>query len=497
MSNILIGITNVVLFFFWGFFSGGPSVTSKAPSAAKPGESFLVEITINKGDYKDFARLLQKLPEGFTATEVERDDAKFLFENGEVKFIWFSAPAKSELKVSYRVTVAPDASGEKQITGKFSYLENGTSTAITSDPVTIMISNESVNATANTNTTTTVTTTPVIPVDTMGKPATDVEIKRSMPPKALNTFDVDITINKDDIRSFAKYEETLPDGFTATATNTDGAKFSKEGQKIKFVWYNLPTKKVLHISYKVVVDAGISGNKSISGNFSYLENEKNKTTDIAASAIEITLPFDAVATNTTTSGNNSADTSKNTGDGNKTPDNGNNNSPVNENTTTVANTNTTSGDGGNKTPDTGNNTAANTTSNTAANVNSTPASGDNTNATATNNASAANENKTPVTTIPSAENGLSFRVQIAALSRNASPSEFTNRFGLSDRVDAEQHDGLNKYLVGNFTAYQEARNKREDIRGKGASDAFVTAYNSGRRITVQEALMISKQPWVR
>lgn len=484
MSNILIGITNVLLFFFWGFFAGGPSVSVKAPASAKPGESFLVEVTISKGDYADFARLLQKLPEGLTAAAVENDGAKFLFEDGAAKFIWTTTPAKSELKVSYRVTVAPDASGDKQITGKFSYTENGASTAVNSDPVTITISNSSEPvASGNENG----TTTPVNPVDTMSKPAAVVTVNRTMPADAVNTFDVEVTVDKADLSKFGKLEETLPAGFTATALTTDGSKFEMDGQVAKFSWFGgMPAKTSLRVSYRVTVAPGTSGTQPISGTFSYIENEKSFTNTVAATTINITPPAEPVATAT--------------GDGgNKTPDSGNS-TPVNENTTTAANT-TTPGDGGNKTPDSGNNTTtstpANTPTNTTANLNNTTTSGENGNTSTSAGTAPVNENKTPVNSTPVNVNGLSFRVQIAALTRNASPAEFANRLGLSDRIDAEQHEGLNKYLVGNFTAYQEARNKREDIRGKGASDAFVTAYNSGRRITVQEALMISKQPWVR
>lgn len=470
MSNIFIGITHAILFFFWGFFAGGPEITTNAPATAKPGETFVVEVTVNKGEYKDFARLLQKLPEGFTASELENDGAKFLFENGEVKFIWYSAPGKNEIKVSYKVTVAPDASGDKQITGKYSYVESGNSASIPTNPVTINIGSGSTVATSGNDGGTNTTTSPV---DTMAKPEAVVAIKRTMPADATDAFDVEVSIDKADLRGFAKLEETLPAGFTATAIETDGAKFETEGQKVKFTWFTLPTKNALRVSYKITVATGTSGDQPIAGLFSYVENEKGKNSDIAATTIKITPPAEPVATNTSGDG------------GNKTPDNGNTGTTG----TTTANTNTT-GNEENKTPvngNTGTTTAGNTTTDSG-NTGSTTASSGNT---------GNEENKTPVTSIPSAETGVSFRIQIAALARSAPASEFSNRFGISDRIDAEMHQGLNKYLIGSFPAYQDARNKREDIRGKGVSDAFVTAYNSGRRITVQEALMIGNQKWVR
>jgi hypothetical protein len=51
-------------------------------------------------------------------------------------------------------------------------------------------------------------------------------------------------------------------------------------------------------------------------------------------------------------------------------------------------------------------------------------------------------------------------------------------------------------MIGSFGNYKEARNKREVLRSGKAKDAFVTAYNGAKRITVQEALMISSQKWM-
>jgi hypothetical protein len=57
--------------------------------------------------------------------------------------------------------------------------------------------------------------------------------------------------------------------------------------------------------------------------------------------------------------------------------------------------------------------------------------------------------------------------------------------------------GYTKFMVGKHGEYKEARNHRETVKAKGVNGAFVAAYNGPARITVQEALMISNQKWLR
>lgn len=456
MTKSLIAITHLIILFFIGLFSDGPSFDINAPKNAKPGETFTVQVTIHKGDYKDFARFLQKLPEGFVAAEDESDGAKFLFENGEVKFIWYSTPSKKDLKISYKVTAPASASGDVQITGKYSYVDNGSSTAIQTEPLTIAFDG---GTTATTTTTNTVT-----PVDTMAKPAVTVTSERTLPASAQGEFTVQLVINKGDLRSFAKVQDSLPAGFTATEIETDGSKFTFENGKVKFTWFDLPDHSPLKVSYKVTVSPDVSGAQTINGIFSYVEAEKGKISPIAASSISITAP--AVAT---TTGTGDTGTTGTTGATGSTGDSG----------TTTAKTGNDSGTTG-ATGSTGDSGTSGTAS-----------------ASGSTGSSSTSTGSTGVTSVPSAQNGVNYRIQIAAMRRMVAVSEFSSRFGISEKIDAEMIDGLNKYLVGAFGAYQDARNKREDIRGKGVSDAFVTAYNNGKRITVQEALMITSQKWVR
>ena len=64
-------------------------------------------------------------------------------------------------------------------------------------------------------------------------------------------------------------------------------------------------------------------------------------------------------------------------------------------------------------------------------------------------------------------------------------------------MSLEPGGGFRKYVVGSHDEYKAARDARETFKPKGVVAPFVTAYNRGRRITVQEALMVSSQKWYR
>ena len=94
-------------------------------------------------------------------------------------------------------------------------------------------------------------------------------------------------------------------------------------------------------------------------------------------------------------------------------------------------------------------------------------------------------------------NNISYKVQILALKKAKDVQVVLNYFGLSETVSLESADGFTKYTVGFHNEYKNARDARNVIRNKKnvLANSFVTAYNKGRRITVQEALMITNQQW--
>lgn len=475
---------------YQAIFTEGVTINQTVPATAKAGSEFTVELRINKGSVGGFAKLQQDLPEGFTATAIENSGGSFSFTNQSVKIIWASLPSQSELKVSYKITVGADVSGTKTLAGKFSYVDAGNQKqSLGIDAATIEISTgemakkeEPKTETTGTGTTTppdtskTATAVTDIKKEEESKvpPAQVITASRVMPPSATGEFTVEVTLNKGNIAGYCKLTETLPEGFTAKVIDRGGSEFTFVNQVAKFVWVSVPAKtEQLKVSYKVTLDPSVSGNKTIEGLFSYIESDATKKYSLENASIDIKAP-EVLATTTTP-----PDTAKAT------------TSSTSTGTSSGTSTATTTGSSsGSSTETSSSGTSTTSSTSTSTGTSETGSSGTSSSTTATT------EPK-PVTTVPSAQTNVNYRVQISATHQNVQTSYFTTKYGISEQIYAEMHEGWNKFTVGGFNEYKQARDHRENIRGKGVDGPFVTAYNSGRRITVQEALMITSQKWYR
>lgn len=392
-----------VLLLYRMIFTGDVTVTQSLPETASANSEFTVELTINKGNIDGAAKLQQELPQGFTAIAIENNGASFTFSNQILRLMWVSLPAESEFKVSYKIVVDKNVSGTKSFGGDFSYVEENTKKSVEISASEINITSERPQAanTANEE---------VKPSDAIQTQA--ISCKRELPSEVSKDFIVKIIIKKGGLSDFAKIEEMLPEGYTATAITTAGSAFTFIDRKVKFVWIALPKQEEFSVSYKVSITKDIEGTKQIEGVFSYLENNETRKS--------IITPSDVIV--------KSAEQITEAKDAKKTE--------------------------------------------------------------------AAKETEA-VTKIPAPQTGVNYSVQIAAVHKPVATEFFVSKYKITDVIAIELHEGWTKYSVASLNEYKPARDHREVIRNSGIKGPFVIAHNDGKRITVQEALMITAQKWYK
>ena len=100
-------------------------------------------------------------------------------------------------------------------------------------------------------------------------------------------FEVEVSINKGGLDGFARFQQKLPDGFTAEVIDSETGDFNFENNILKIFWLILPEKETLVIRYTITTDVNISGKYSIDGVFSYIDGEK-KYIEMPLQEIEIT-----------------------------------------------------------------------------------------------------------------------------------------------------------------------------------------------------------------
>ena len=462
MIKPLIILFNTVSVFLFSFFFGDTPVTISGnfPKSANVATEFTAEIKINKGSIVGFAKLQLEVPQGFTVKELDSKTGNFSFATNIAKIIWTSMPSDQEFTVKFAISADASAAGAKTIASKFSYVNNNNKEVIEMTPVEIMIGDGSTTPVATTSTppaeTTSSTTPPVTETtpaatsstqsfDNPTEPNSNIICARNITPGAnANEYNVEVKIKKGGIKGFAKYQEMLPAGYNAKGDKLNGSSFSVSDGKLKFVWVSLPTDDELVVSYVLEKTASAPADAKLdNGEFSYLENDQSK---------KVKMPIDAL--------------------GNSTP-------------AAVAKVTE-------PTP-----TPTVSTEPASAVATSEPVKTEPTTATEPVKTEPVATTAEPKTTVAKKEGSVVYNVQIGAFNNAIQSEVLSKKFNISENIKSEMAQGFNKFMVGNFNEYKEARSHRENIKQKGCSSAFVVAYNGAKRITVQEALMITSQKWFK
>ncbi len=476
MIKFLFILVNAFAVFIYSLFGGdnGITVSGNIPKTITAGQEVPIELKITKGSMSGFAKLQLELPEGLSLKELDNKGANYSYMDGVAKWVWASLPSESEIIIKATLVAAATTSGAKTIGAKYSFVENNAKQVVEMVPIEITVeagSGTSAAVTTNetpTNTNTTSTTAVETNTQTSSnkEPAGNVTVVRTITKGASDAeYIINLKVKKGSTRGFARYSDELPTGVVAKAISTDGSSFSVADGKVKFVWVSVLLKDELELSYSMTSTVTVS--MMLKGEYSYLEDNQSKKFLLTPEPLALTVNA-AVATNTETA--------------------------VTPTVAVVTPTETA------VTP-----TVA-TITETVAVVTPTVAvvTPTETAVTPTETLAVVTPTETPTNTntvenVAKQDGNVNYMVQIGAFTNgNVNASVLKQKFRISESVKSEFSGGFSKFMVGSHSQYKAARDQRESIRNNnGVKGAFVVAYNQSKRITVQEALMISNQKWFK
>ena len=451
-------LINSLTLFIFGLFQTDNSVTIKnnIPSNFIVGQEVSVEFRISKGIQSGFAKFQLELPDGISIIKKDEMNSIYSIQNGVAQWIWSEVPEDEELLIKLTLVASELGIGIKTFNSNYSFIEKNEKKVFNMLPLEASIQNNIINNNVS------------VIKDTLTKadPNTSIDVVRliSDGPNA-NEKTITIKIKKGDTKGFAKYSDETDLILNAKAIKTDGSSFSVSDGKIKFVWVDVPTKSELEVSYHI--DLNNKNSNILKGEYSYLEKNQSKKyivksdslvigklkDEITLKAVQKTEPAKSIV----------QETEANQLTSKKIIEESKSNLTVEKTSTLVTET-------------------PNLVKKEAIEVKTMPAK-----------AETVKETPQIVNADPN------FVVQIGAFKNTkVVATVLIKKYRITDKIVDELHDGFSKFMVGNHNLYKEARKHRDIIKSKhGVKDAFIAAYNVGKRITVQEALMVSKQSWFK
>jgi hypothetical protein len=449
-------------------------LTLDLPSQITAGEEVRVDLAIQKGTLNGFARFQQEIPAGITVSPIQTVNGDFTFENGRINLIWLKLPAQPELQVSYNIKADARVKGFISLGGKFSYLSNNDRNdmeledqnvsiqpAPGIDPALVVdirsfkevLGAEQAAQTQQQSAAQTEQTRAETPVQA-GQQSTSkfterIHLFRQQPYRSQSndSYIVNVIISKGSLEKFSRLEEEVLSGYDARAINAYNSIFSFEGGVAKFLWMKLPEEPVFAVSYELTPrTAPISEKPKIKGLFSFIVEGEPYEVPVSERIFTLTDKSQATLAGI-----------------------------VDELVIDEKYIEPYPKVGGESQPVTAQ------TLSPAANV-AVPVTV-----------------KTPVqetTSTATSVDGVVFKVQLGAFSKQIPMSQFNSRFKINEAVEMDRHEGMYKYVTGSFSKYSDARQYLTRIQSAtGIREAFVCAYQDGKRITVKQALKVTGQKW--
>lgn len=434
MKSLLYVGSLLVFLLLEAVFQGEPTLEMNVPDEVNAGNVYNVEISLEIQDVTGFARFQQELPHGLKARSLETSNADFVFQDQKVKYIWLKMPEEENtITISYEIEYDERLKGDFDMGGTFSYIADN-------ERKSIDIPAKSIHINPSPNVAQSIDVNEFKEFITPSAEEMDqLACIRQAPFKTgeNDEYQVNLLVYKNGKEKFAKIEEQIPEGYRAVSDEEKEPIFTFKDGIAKFIWMNLPPEPYFVVSYRLIPEENTGGELSLEGEFSYVEDGNTKIIEIIQKeGIDLA--------------NTSQDHLKEI---------------IRSASSEIAR-------------------ASVSETSTFETIESDPSE-------------LASEDDAPTPMLEPKE-GVYYRVQVAAGHKPVDIEEYFSRYNLQHEVKSEKHEGWIKYSIGAFPIYKDARDYRVYVwNTTQIDDAFVAAYNSGRRITVQEALMIADHKWYR
>ncbi|MEM7163378.1 MAG: hypothetical protein AAF487_13160 [Bacteroidota bacterium] len=506
-SILLFSFVNTFAFFTF-FQDNTVNVEQVVPLTLAEGESQEVKVIFEKNAITGFAKYEVEVDPGLEITAGDIGSASFTFEQGIAKFIWFTLPEDNSFSISYFLKNMDGEIGNiKKLNAQFSYLEDNAKKifncpeqriTIEQYPNDSLVAIDEIVIDESIDDSEEISLSPEERIEAIKSHV--VRIDREFQRIENGLYRMRIKIDKGPIVGFAKLEEVVPDGFDYIEEETNGAIFTKVKGKAKFVWFDVPEKNIVEISYNLKAEeANVVGLHNITGEFTYLIDDQDvKSQSIPAFFQVNSMDLENAIENDAIGSDQEEVIVENEVWKEETLNPGalNTSSSDEEITEEIADQLIEQAEG------------TGISGMEDESIKKTSAQGtrildysEGIDMTEGNAGKASNQNEElneEIRMLSDADEGISYRVQICATRKLADRGYFKKNKKFIPDVTIENHQGWYKYTTGNHDIYQSARNSREEINGSYDFDGpFVAAYNDGERISVQEALMISNQQWFK
>lgn len=447
MIKYLFIVINSLAVFFYSLFSGdnGITVTGTIPSTFKAGAEVPVEIKITKGSMAGFAKFQLELPEGLAVKETENKGANYTYNAGIAKWVWASLPAENEVTIKMTLISSVEATGVKTIRAKFSFVEDNAKQVVEMTPAEVTVTAPDPETLAAANAAAAATENPPKP-DSTATPATStVQTTQNNPSNAEPNGNVSvsrtITRNNNEYLVNLKIKKDGTKGFARYSDDLPEGLIVK-ALKTDGSSFSVGDGKLKFVWVNVPEKEDLELEYTVSGNSQAVLNLAGEYSYLEDNqSKKFTLNPDKADLSVLQS--------------------------------VVATTEQTSAPKTEPVPETKPNEIVET---------SKPASQANMEGN-----------------LSQKDGTINYHVQIGAFTNaKVTAAKLKKKFQVSEAISSEMQGGFSKFMVGSHGEYKEARDHREVMKNtNGIKSSFVVAYNGAKRITVQEALMITSQKWFK